>query len=196
MIFDWLCIDRNMHPFRKENMTCIVAIEHNGKVYMGGDSAAVAGWDVTIIEHPKVFFRDDLIIGYTDSFRMGQLLEFNLTVPANHQEDDLTYMIRDFIPAVRECLKSNGFTTVNNNTETGGSFLVGYHGKIYSIYNDFQVTRFSEGFAAIGCGMFYALGALAVLNRTMPRKVIPTALEVAARFSAGVRGPFYVFEGE
>ena len=36
-------------------MTCIAAIAEKGKVYIGGDSAGVAGLDLTIRADEKVF---------------------------------------------------------------------------------------------------------------------------------------------
>ena len=59
-------------------MTCIVGLEHDGKVYMGGDSAAVGGMDVYPSRIPKVFQAGRYLIGYTTSFRMGQLLQYGL----------------------------------------------------------------------------------------------------------------------
>jgi len=177
-------------------MTCIVALEHNGNVYVGGDSAAVAGWDVQSITHPKVFRVGDFIIGYTTSFRMGQLLEYNLTVPDNPDGDDLRYLITQFIPAVRECLKQGGFAKVENNTEEGGEFIVGYRGRIYLVGSDFQITHHRDRFLSTGCGESFAMGALAAMEITDPKKAVLKALKIAGMFSAGVRPPYYVIEGK
>lgn len=174
-------------------MTCIVAVEHEGRVYMGGDSAAVSGLDIQAVVSPKVFLLGDILIGYTSSFRMGQLLEYNLEVPENkHGDDDLRYLVTGFVPAVRECLKAGGFTKIENGVEDGGSFLIGYKGKVYLVASDFQVTRMRDGFAAVGCGTYYALGALGATEILDAEKAVTLALEVSARFSAGVCGPFYV----
>ena len=91
------------------------------------------------------------------------------------------------MPAVRECLKAGAFTKIENGVEDGGSFLIGYKGKVYLVCSDFQVTRMRDGFSAVGCGMYY--GAIEILDA---EKAIMLALEVSARFSAGVCGPFYV----
>lgn len=174
-------------------MTCIVALESNGKVYMGGDSAAVGNYDLQTVVNPKVFVREDFIIGYTTSFRMGQLLQYDMEIPLNEGEDDLKFLVSRVITAVRLCFKDGGYTTITNNNEVGGSFLLGYRGKLYSIASDFQVTRFSDGFAAVGCGESFALGALGVLDKSKPEEAILKSLEISGKFSAGVRGPYYVF---
>lgn len=43
---------------------------------MGCDSAGVGGWHLQLRADPKVFHVGHFLIGYTDSFRMGQLLRF------------------------------------------------------------------------------------------------------------------------
>ena len=171
-------------------MTCIVGIEHEGKVYMGGDSAAVAGWDMRIETGPKVFHLGEFLIGYTSSFRMGQLLQYHLSVKPQEKESNRAYMILVFAEAVRELLKSHGYARIENNEEEGGIFLVGYRGELYKVDCNFAVLRSADGFDAVGCGASYARGALKALDWEYPQQALETALEVAAHFSAGVRGPF------
>ena len=50
-------------------MTCIVGVAHKGAVYIGGDSAAVAGWALTCRADHKVFKNGDFVMGFTTSFR-------------------------------------------------------------------------------------------------------------------------------
>lgn len=178
-------------------MTCIVALEHKGKVYMGGDSAAVSNRDTRIIEGKKVFKLGPFLIGYTDSFRMGQLLQYNLVVEDQKYaqiEDDEEYLIKVFIPAVRKCLKDGGYVEINNNVESGGSFLVGYKGKVYVVQSDFLLLRYKDEYNAIGCGDRYALGSLATtfFLEDDPEKRLDMALETASKFSNGVDAPFYI----
>ena len=173
-------------------MTCIVGLEQNGIVYIGADSAAVAGYTINPVVHPKVGRNGNVLIGYTTSFRMGQLLQYKLTVPKQSKSmDDIVYMVGPFMDAVRECLKESGYLTVNNNYETGGTFLVGYKGALYHISSDLSITRSANGFDACGCGEAFALGALSVaIGR--PKDKILLALEAASKFSTGVCGPFVV----
>jgi ATP-dependent protease HslVU (ClpYQ) peptidase subunit len=173
-------------------MTCIVAVEHDGKVYMGGDSAAAGGWDINVIDFKKVFRNGDFLIGYTSSFRMGQLLEYELTVPKQEGESDTHFMVTKFIPAVRELLKAAGYTKIESNQETGGIFLVGYKGKAYQIHDDFQVMRHTNGLYAVGCGYAFALGSLATNEVDDIQERVTTALKTAGTFSNGVCEPYYV----
>ena len=43
-------------------MTCIVGIATAGKVFMGGDSAGVGGYDLTLQANPKVFVNDGYLM--------------------------------------------------------------------------------------------------------------------------------------
>jgi ATP-dependent protease HslVU (ClpYQ) peptidase subunit len=101
-------------------------------------------------------------------------------------------MATRFIDALRECLKTGGWAAKANDREEGGTFLVGVHGRLFAVYDDYQVGKAADGFAAVGCGDQIALGALYATAGTglSPRKRVKTALAAAERFSAGVRGPF------
>jgi len=179
-------------------MTCIVGVAEGGKAYIGADSAAANDWMVRATGLHKVFRRQDshcshsFVVGYTTSFRMGQILQHHLMVEPQKSETDEAYMVCTFVEAVRSCLKDHGFAKVENNVEKGGTFLVGYKGIIYEIASDFQVNHYVDGFAAIGCGEAYALGALKALDELSPEKRILRSLEIAAYFSGNVIGPFLV----
>jgi len=176
-------------------MTCIVGfIDEQKNIYLGGDSAGVSGLDVTIRKDPKVFKIGKMVIGYTSSFRMGQLLRFKLKIPKqSKQMDDYEYMCSLFIDAVRKCLKDNGYAEVKNNEEKIGEFIVGYKGNLYKISGDLQVGMSEENYNVCGCGSSYALGSLATDPYSLsPKYRILKALEVAEKFSGGVRHPFRI----
>ena len=61
-------------------MTCIIGLAENDRVYIGADSASAEGWTVRATGLSKVFRAGEFVIGYTDSFRMGQILEYHLEV--------------------------------------------------------------------------------------------------------------------
>lgn len=175
-------------------MTCIVAIEHNGEIYIGGDSAGVAGYDLTIRADKKVFKNGEMVMGFTSSFRMGQLLQFSLTLPYHKPDmDDYRYMCTAFVDAVRTCLKEGGFARIESGEDKGGTFIVGYRGKIYTIESDFQVGMPIANFASVGCGEDIAHGSLySTRDEPDPRKRVLEALAAAETYSAGVRAPFNV----
>lgn len=174
-------------------MTCIVGLVEGATVWMGGDSAGVAGLDISLRADAKVFHNGPYLIGFTSSFRMGQLLRFRLRAPVRRPEQDLfQFMVCEFVEAVRVCLKEGGFAHRSNDVETGGFFLVATEGRLFSIQDDYQVSEFRRGFHAIGCGAAYALGSL-YANRELPAdQRVRRALETAEHFSGGVRAPFLI----
>lgn len=176
-------------------MTCIVGLVHNGDVYIGGDSAGVAGLSITIRSDEKVFGNGPFIMGFTTSFRMGQLLRYKLAPPAQtvHQ-NDMEYMVTSFIDACRQCFSQNGFG--DKDASVGGNFLVGYHGKLYNIEGDYQVGVPKATFDAVGCGSDLALGAMFATEGLPPEKRINAALAAASTFSAGVAPPFTILKLE
>ncbi|WP_119677390.1 hypothetical protein [Indioceanicola profundi] len=174
-------------------MTCIVGLVDGNEVWMGGDSAGVAGLDISLRADPKVFHNGNFLIGFTSSFRMGQLLRFRLAPPPRRPEQDLFhYMVCDFVEAVRICLREGGFAHRSNDVETGGFFLVGAEGRLFSIQDDYQVSEFNRGYHAIGCGASYALGSLYSTRDLPAGERVRRALETAEHFSGGVRAPFLI----
>jgi ATP-dependent protease HslVU (ClpYQ) peptidase subunit len=173
-------------------MTCIVGIVDAGTVYMGGDSAGSNGYDLRLRKDRKVFVNNGFVIGFTSSFRMGQILNYGFTPPPMKAGQDLmAYMVTDFVNAVRDVLKNGGYARKTNEEEQGGVFLVGYQGRLFKIESDYQVGEIFDGFDACGCGEAYAMGALAANGDLLPLERIKQALEIASRYSAGVSAPFH-----
>lgn len=172
-------------------MTAIAGLVHDGTVHIGGDSAGVGGWRMTVRADTKVFRNGPYVFGFTSSFRMGQLIRWSLLAPAPDGDLD-RFMCTTFIDSVRACLKEGGFAKKNSEQEEGGTFLVGVAGRLFTVHSDYQVGEAVDGYAAVGCGEEPALGALfATANMGLAAdERLELALEAAERFSAGVRAPF------
>jgi ATP-dependent protease HslVU (ClpYQ) peptidase subunit len=182
-------------------VTCIAGIEHDGKVWIGGDSAGSNGHSLTIRADEKVWSDRGFAFGFTSSFRMGQLLRYKLTlalerheVPTDDAAAEIKFMSTAFIDGVRTILKEGGYAKVVNGVESGGTFLVGWRGKLYQVEDDFQVGRASQGFDAVGSGGDCAVGALYALRdaKQTPEAKLLTALGAAEALTPYVRGPFKV----
>lgn len=131
-------------------MTAIVGLAQSGAVYIGGDSAGVSGTSLTVRADTKVFRKSRYLFGFTTSFRMGQLIRYSLTLPKPAGDLD-AFMATTFIDAVRDCLKGGGWAAKENDREEGGTFLVGVRGQLFAVYDDYQVAKAADGFAAVGC---------------------------------------------
>lgn len=185
-------------------MTCIVAVTDGKRVVIGGDSAGVGGYNLTVRKDKKVFKRTDesrttWLFGFTTSFRMGQLIQYELELPqinTKAREDLYGFMVTKFIPSLRKCLKNGGYAGKKEEVERGGTFLVGLLGRIFEIESDYQVAEPADLFAAVGCGHDLAKGSLFTSEGQTKdlRKRALQALAAAERFSGGVRGPFEIVE--
>jgi ATP-dependent protease HslVU (ClpYQ) peptidase subunit len=175
-------------------MTCIVGIVDKGNVYIGGDSAGASDFDITIRKDPKVFKVDDFVFGCTTSYRMIQLIMFSFIPPTRLDDEDIfKYMCTKFITELRKVLTKGGYTKIDNNEESGGTFLVGYCGRLFKIEADFQVCESVNNYNACGCGESYAKGALFAMDKnTKPKDKIVKALEAAVYFNGGVRPPYII----
>lgn len=174
-------------------MTCIAGFVEGDTVWMGADSAGVAGYDLTVRADQKLFRNGPMLFGFTTSFRMGQILRYDFHVPDHDPRKDIdTYMSSVFVDAVRDALKSKGWAKKENDREEGGNFLVGYAGRLFAVDADYQVGCPADGFAAVGCGGQVAHGALFATPHLTGRDRVEMALRAAERFSAGVRAPFLI----
>ena len=183
-------------------MTCVVGMIDGDNVYMGADSCGSNGTTYTIRKDPKVFINGDFLIGYTSSFRMGQLLMYcSLPVPKKKDKKDLfKFMVNKFIPSIRQVLKDGGYSKISSNEEEGGTFLVGVHGRLFKIENDFQVGETMRGFDACGCGVYAANASMVTTTikrlkiHLEPKTRILLALESAEAIMEGVKAPFEVLK--
>jgi len=178
-------------------MTCIVGLVEGDKVYIGGDSAGVAGYDMQLRADEKVFTNNEFIMGFTSSFRMGQILRYDFNPPDRYEKiTDDTYLYKYWINSVIETMKTKGYATVKEGKVAGGTFIFGYRKKLYTVENDFQIGKMIKPYIAVGCGDKYALGALYILEgiKKSPKDKVLLALRAAEDRSAGVRGPFHIVE--
>ncbi len=188
-----------------DTATCIVALKQGGKIYLGADSAGVNTNNLrrTIRMDKKVFQgidREQNIwqFGFTTSFRMGQLIQYDLQLdPINEygelKGDIFGHMVNRFIPSLQQCFRRGGFEQKEKEKVSGGQLIVAVKNSFFRISEDYQVAMETENYTAIGCGDALALGALyATKDMKDPKKRILTALKAAEAFSAGVARPFHI----
>ncbi len=176
-------------------MTAIAGVTENGRVWIGGDSAGVGGYSLSLRADPKVFKLGEFLIGYTSSFRMAQIIRYHTAFgKPTEGQDAFEYMVMIFVPAIRKTLKDYGYLATKDNRESAGTFLVGWRGKLYCIESDLQVGENQLPYAACGCGCDLVLGSLHTTAQfeLSPKERIKLALDAAESFSAGVRRPFVI----
>jgi len=177
-------------------MTCIVGfIDKNKQLWMGADSLGSTSSMKFKRKDTKLFRNKDFLIGYTSSFRMGQLLRFKWNPPEQKQsKKDYEYMCTCVIDSIRKCLKDNGYSKIDNNKEEIGVFLIGYKNKLYKIDDDLQVEECIDNYNACGSGTYFAIGALEILNKVNdnPKDILKQALQTAEKFNPYVGRPFII----
>jgi len=158
---------------------------------MGADSAGTVGYDLTIRKDKKVFKKsndhgDVFLIGYSGSFRSGQILQYIFDPPPCYSYIDThEYMVRNFVTSAKETFKKSG--------EETPWFLIGINSRLFEVASDWQVGEPTLSYHSIGCGSSYAKGAMFSNHHIGdPEKRIIDSLECSEYFSAGVRGPFIV----
>jgi ATP-dependent protease HslVU (ClpYQ) peptidase subunit len=180
-------------------MTCIVGLIENGVTYIGGDSLGSNGVSKVSRKDKKVFKLKDTnnaILGYTSSFRMGQLLMYATGLIDKRDEPDINheYLVTKFVPNITKVFEGGGYAKSKDGEKRGGTFLFGYKSKLYKIESDFQVGESFDNYDACGCGEDFALGSLkSTENLSLsPEERIRIALQAASKFSVGVAPPYYI----
>lgn len=177
-------------------MTCVVGLEHEGKVWIGADSAAVSSERIRSRVDPKAFRVGPYVFGFTTSFRMGDVLRYSFAPPAPPTRRLDRFLATEFIDAVRAAFKQAGIASTNAGVESCGAFLVGVRGRLFTVESDYQVGVEHAGYHAVGSGDQPALGALyATTGWDDPRARVRTALEAAERFTSDVRRPWRILAG-
>jgi 20S proteasome alpha/beta subunit len=179
-------------------MTCIVGyVEKDGAVYMAADSAASDGESVCIRKDTKLFILRDILVGFSGSYRVGQILRYANDIPRQQKyQDDHEFLCTSFVDFLIETLEDSRALQTDNGTASLGetNLLVGYKGTLYHIDADAQVGMDDLPYCSIGSGHQYATGAMYALEgyRMSPKKRLEKAIMAAADNSTGVLPPVYM----
>lgn len=199
-------------------MTCIVGVEWEGGVVLGADSCGSAGGKTVLRADEKLYRveqetadgeakrREELLLGFTSSYRMGQILRWRLELPyCPAGMTELEYMQTRFVDAVRKALADGGWLEKKDERESAGHFLAAWRGRLYHVEGDLQVGRYVNGYDATGSGCLAALGSLHTSHEDHPahedqppdgraRVRVKLALMAAEEHDAYVRRPFLLAE--
>lgn len=166
-------------------MTCIAGIVHNGKVYMGCDSAGTNGGELDLRRRPKIHRFPNFIVGAAGSGLIHQVLDTVKLPVLTVGTDIYPWICSSLLSALKRA-------TANWHEEETFEALIGVQGQLFHLWGASQVVESAANFDACGSGAQIARGALFVAERHWqePKMCLELALEAAERFSTGVRGPF------
>lgn len=182
-------------------MTCIVGlIDKDGVAHLASDSLGSNSYTKSTYKNQKIFKKDKLLIGYTSSYRMGQLLEHQLNLPDRKVGQTLdNWMYVDFVNAIRKLLKDNGFLKVDSNKEEIGTFIVAGEGRLFIMQDDLAVLESDELFDACGSGEDHAKAAVYQLlknTKLSPKQILEEAVNTASRYVTSVGGEVRYLKGK
>ena len=180
-------------------MTCIVGLEMNGVIWIGGDSRACVenGDAIFQLKTPKVYEVDKYIIGVCGSPLMMNVIQYHLKLPSPPAKNLMGFMSKTAIPKIKECVRERGGTY--DKLPDGSQLLVGVSGRLVAVDNNTQIYEPRENYHAIGSGAQLAKGCLygLMLNlpELQPELMVKSALMASEKFSNGVGEPWTVLHG-
>lgn len=124
---------------------------------------------------------------------MRNLLQYSFQVPAFSGEDPMSYLVNDFLDAMREHFQEKGFLQKKEEKEViDGRILLGLRGELYQIGTELNINRSRDSYYALGVGEEYAYGSLYTTERLSlePMQRLQMALEAATSHNTDVAGPF------
>jgi ATP-dependent protease HslVU (ClpYQ) peptidase subunit len=181
-------------------MTVIVALEKNGKIYMGSDRMATFGNETIIMSNPKIREKGEFLFGSAGSLSTLQVLFDAFSMPPiKEKQTQIEYLLNDFAPAFRKRLKELGMLEEKNGLQHSmNHFIIGFRGKLFSCGSSLAMVEHADGYCSIGSGSEFALGVLHVLKddkKLKPEEIIQKALEAAAHHNPYVAEPFDIISG-
>jgi len=159
-------------------MTCIVAVEQDGIVYMAGDRGMNSGSQIVPGESKIVEFdngEDTFTIGYAGDPGIIQVLRYEWDYPYISEGFDIPRLL---VPSLKDVLAGYEYEAV---------LLIAYDSSIYEVgIPGYWCTQYKE--IAIGSGSEFALGSL-YSTKGAPITRVKTAAEAACAYSTGCSLP-------
>ena len=140
-------------------MTVLVGIAHEGRVYMGADTAET--WGSKQYPLPSKLWRaGPFVFGAVGCSREAQIVQHRLQIPERHADVPLLrWLVNDFVDALRTAKNDAGYTEKTTaGVEQGPVLLFGIEGRLFTMASSFAIAEHRE--FALGSGSTAALGSL------------------------------------
>lgn len=180
-------------------MTLIIAVEEDGRVIMGADSAVGKPEEFYVLSHmEKIAQCGRYLLGHCGNARIGQVLHHLVEWPEPPDSGPLApFLVQQVMPEVRRAIQDAGAAqqgpAILGDTTV---VLMALRGELYVVGADLTVVR-TEELACIGCGRHAAYPAMEALKAAgvePAHKRIEMALEIVARRVPVVEPPFRFLE--
>ena len=171
-------------------MTVIVGLITKKGVYIGADSLGSNGSTGRAYKNKKIFTRDEFLIGVCGSYRVSQVLQYNLSIPSRTVKQSTDeYLHGTFSTSVRNCLKEHCAAKIAYGVpKMGGDFLFAYEGRLFIMQNDFSILETKTDYHATGSGGGHAEASLYTSQNSKfdAKTRVKLAIECANDFVIGV----------
>jgi len=198
-------------------MTCIIGMEHKGKVYLGADRAVTIGDTVSIMNEPKIYDISNglfnFILADAGSTKLGDIIKYNFSqeLRKNTKEevkDIHAYMRTIFVDTLalsfNEHLHQIKMGRLINENELSGlefsEMLVGVQGHLFKVDATLSVLDLKDDIDAIGVGADVAIGSLTQSLKSNKKrdaesikKYFRDSLSISAKYKEGVEPPYDVW---
>lgn len=183
-------------------MTCITAAIKDGVCAMAADSLAGGGGLCHACKTPKIIKKSaatnggsvPILIGYTSSFRMGDILRYVWEVP-DFEGGVNDWLVRRCIPSLRETFTDQGFMSQDAGRDVGGDFIIVADNRILLLQDDFSVIEPQEGYLSVGSGSLVATGAMwleSARSGSTAQSIVMAGVGAAKAHTPDVGGDFVV----
>lgn len=148
---------------------------------MAGDYMASNGFIKYNVTQAKIFTRDGLTIGYSGTFRIGQILEAAIekrTLFLPKSKDHLyKWLITEFIDFVRTEVRAGLGSTEFDRACVAGNvlFALTMFGEVWEVQGDFSVVTSCDGVVSVGSGCYHAVSSVLTQIKMLGRQ--PTIVE-------------------
>lgn len=167
-------------------MTVIAAIRHKNRYLIGADSRVTFGESRCEECDDKIFERHGITYaGCGDSLLIKQAQLLNVRRPSP-KKDVRKWALLELSPALREMTEELQKTS---KEPIFADFLVAFGSHLFTAQTNGDIHGACRDYTALGTGAEYALGALAVLDLSVPVKAMQQAIEAAALHCPTVGGP-------
>jgi len=152
-------------------VTCVVGVRSKSGVLLAADSQFTTdsgNGALRMANDSKTYALSELVaIAYCGSGRLGQILTYHLREldepPVAMDEHE--WAVRYFVDELRGALDAHGHLHTHRGVETLGwsAFLLAVRGRLFSVWEDFDVLEHAFPFDALGSGAEVAMGAMSSL---------------------------------
>ena len=188
-------------------MSVVVAIKHEGKIYMGSDSQVTKGGTRTTLSNPnnfkiwKIQGAENALMGHVGNLRDANIVRLMDGVIDDYDEFcdrvNFKFVVKYLVPEIISNLTRAKFLKVKDEhvDYLDSSFLFAYKDKLFLISSDCSVIEIDDC-VAIGSGSQEAIGSLLSTEGDEPVTRIIKAIRASAANDIYVDYPIIISDTE